>query len=914
MKKTLTFFTLFMLLATAVFAQKYTISGVVTSAETGEKLIGANVMLVGTTNGAATNLNGEYSLKAEAGEYVIKCSFVGYTTQEIPIVLNNNMEVNFDLEDHQFTLSVTVLADRAKERETPVAFTNVNKKDMELMLASQDVPMVLNTTPSVYSTAQGGGAGDARINIRGFNQRNVAVMINGIPVNDMENGWVYWSNWDGVGDASRDIQVQRGLSAVNLAVASIGGTMNIITDPAKQSFGLKLKQEFGNDSFKKTSFFANTGLVNNKWAVSLGLVRKVGDGYANGTWTDAYAYYLGASYNINKNNRLELYAVGAPQRHGQRSYRQNIAAFDADYAKDLDSYDVKAFTKFKPAKGGIRYNQNWNPLTTKYNGKQYWNGSTHDRYDNGFINERENYYHKPQINFNWYSTLSKKLSFFTSLYFSGGQGGGSGTLGSMSWDKTFPSKKVDWDATIKRNVDNGDKGSKGILRNSVNEQKTFGAIVKTIFKASESVKLTAGLDIRKSEIDHYREIRDLLGGKYFIATTSGRYKNSSDFWTKDQLKRGLGDKISYYNTNKVSWLGGYAQAEYSKDLLSFYGTVGFSTQKYDYVDHYKKAKDAKGNKINKKLHFETDVMTGYQLKTGAKLRVSPTMDIWGNVGYMSKVPIFDNVIDDKNGILNDNPKNEKILALEAGLTFESSNKKFRGTLNGYYSSWKDRGLTILRTIQSGDVTEQVLFNIVGVKQLHLGIEFEAAYQPVDLFRIDLAGSIGNWKFTDDVMATYSNIDNNQNSQPKIYELSIKDLKIGDAPQTQIAIGLTAYPTKGLRARLNFRYYDRFYSEFDPDSRIVKEKNKVKVYDRAQSWKVPSYSIFDLHVNYRLPIKLKGVGFELFANVLNLFNKRYISDAVDNSRYNAYDKDHDADDAEVHFGLPRTFNVGISINY
>ena len=62
---------------------------------------------------------------------------------------------------------------------------------MEIRLGSQDIPMILNTTPSVYITQQGGGAG-ARINVRGFNQRNV-VMINGVPQNDMENGWVYWS-------------------------------------------------------------------------------------------------------------------------------------------------------------------------------------------------------------------------------------------------------------------------------------------------------------------------------------------------------------------------------------------------------------------------------------------------------------------------------------------------------------------------------------------------------------------------------------------------------------------------------------------------------------------------------------------------------------------------------------------------
>ena len=124
---------------------------------------------------------------------------------------------------------------------------------MEFRLGSQDIPMALNTTPSVYATMQGGGAGDARINVRGFNQRNVAVMINGVPQNDMENGWVYWSNWDGVGDATSSLQMQRGLSAVNLAAPSIGGSMNIITDPAGMESGGKVKQEYGAGNFLKTS-------------------------------------------------------------------------------------------------------------------------------------------------------------------------------------------------------------------------------------------------------------------------------------------------------------------------------------------------------------------------------------------------------------------------------------------------------------------------------------------------------------------------------------------------------------------------------------------------------------------------------------------------------------------------------------
>ena len=194
-----------LLLSFSTFAQTYTLSGKVDDASTGDVLVGANVYLQNTPWGAATDANGKYSIKVDAGTYTITCSYIGYDKVEQKIEVNGDMTLNFSLKEYQFTLSVTVISDRAKERETPVAFTNIDKRQMEFNLGSKDIPLVLNTAPSVFATDNGGGSGDARINVRGFNQRNVGIMINGIPINDMENGWVYWSNWDGLGDATSSV-------------------------------------------------------------------------------------------------------------------------------------------------------------------------------------------------------------------------------------------------------------------------------------------------------------------------------------------------------------------------------------------------------------------------------------------------------------------------------------------------------------------------------------------------------------------------------------------------------------------------------------------------------------------------------------------------------------------------------------
>ena len=252
-----------MTLLTPMMLFSQSVTGTVTS-EAGDPLPNANVVVVGTDMGTISDETGTFVLDLGAGSYTITATVIGFKPQSQFVKVteaDTDLMMAFVLPLNVIELSdVEVLASRADEK-TPVAYTTVSKEELEVRLGSQDIPMALNTTPSVYATQQGGGAGDARINVRGFNQRNVAVMINGVPQNDMENGWVYWSNWDGVADAANSIQLQRGLSAVNLATPSIGGTMNIITDPASNERGGKFKQEGGAGNFLKTTFNYNTGLM-----------------------------------------------------------------------------------------------------------------------------------------------------------------------------------------------------------------------------------------------------------------------------------------------------------------------------------------------------------------------------------------------------------------------------------------------------------------------------------------------------------------------------------------------------------------------------------------------------------------------------------------------------------------------------
>jgi hypothetical protein len=477
-----------------IFIYGQSIVGVVNSE--GKPLVGANIVVEGTEKGGVTDESGKYTIDVGyEGDYELTASYIGHTSLTKSVKVGDIVgTLNFVLEVDVLSMTaLEVLASRADEK-TPVAYTTVSKAEMEVRLGSQDIPMILNTTPSVYATQQGGGAGDARINVRGFNQRNVAVMINGVPQNDMENGWVYWSNWDGVGDATSSIQMQRGLSAVNLATPSIGGTMNIITDPASLEKGGKYKQEVGEGGFLKSTLNYNSGLINDKIALSGTIVRKTGDGFINGTWTDAWAYYFGGSYAVSDDQRFELYAIGAPQRHGQNLYKQNIATYSQELAGDIDGYNDSAYVageKFETEAGRF-YNQNVAPVDASYTGQQYWymyGARTTDRFSSDFLNERENFFHKPLVNLNHFYDVNDQVNISSILYWSGGSGGGTGTYGSVSrtpavadnsWYASSP-WAWDWNAEIAQNSANVDSAwsdtenkSTGILRNSINRQNTVG--------------------------------------------------------------------------------------------------------------------------------------------------------------------------------------------------------------------------------------------------------------------------------------------------------------------------------------------------------------------------------------------------------------------------------------------------------
>ncbi|MDE2957794.1 MAG: TonB-dependent receptor [Bacteroidota bacterium] len=893
----MTRFPLVLMVAVAVLlvgnsaSAQVTVTGRIIDAASGDALPQATVIIEGSARGAATDLDGRYEISGlNAGTYTLTASFVGYeSTSRIVTLRTQDQTVDFQIEPTSLTLEATeVFASRATDERTPVAYSNVNAMQIRNEMGTQDVPLVLNRTPSVYSTAQGGGAGDARVNVRGFNQRSIAILINGIPFNDVENGWMYWSNLEGLNEITSSIQVQRGLSIVNLATPSIGGTMNIITDPARNSRQMLFKQEFGSGRYLRSNLVLSTGLLNNKFAFTVSALRKTGSGVIDGTWTDSWTYFGAATWNISGHHRLSATAIGTPQRHGQNLFRQNLAVYDHDFAAKvfqqdgLSSETISDILEAFP-EGGRYWNQNIAPVSSSHTRTQH-NGFRTVRRKREYINEIENFFHKPIASLSYFGQLSDNTLLSSVLYYSGGKGGGSSLFGSFVMNTSTPAPIPDYDATIASNSSQG--LSEGIVRNRHNVQWTIGGISKLTRQVTEELELEAGLDWRTAEIQHFSTVRDLLGG-------TGILRADNEFWGPGGRIVGLGERFHYNDMSTVGWIGGFLQGKLDRGPLSGFGVIGYSAVRYTFEDFFRD--DGAGQSFT----LEAPAIGAYQIKGGLSYSLTGTLSVYASAGRVSRVPVFDAVIESTSGALNPDPRNEGFLGFEAGGNFVSADRTLQAKLNLYHTIWTDRSLTRNLLEQTGN---EVLVSIHGLNALHRGIEGELAWQPLDLVRLDAAFSFGDWHYTDDVTGTLTLDRANPDSRSELF-LPLRDVKVGDAPQTQFAYAFSLFPTPDVNLMVTGRTYASHFAGFDPGS-----------FTGGPVWQPPGYTVLDLQAGYEFSYGRSRN--TVFVQIYNLADAIYVQDAINNSRWQAYSGNGTgagrADDAEVFLGAPRTFSAGLRL--
>ena len=788
----------------------------------------------------------------------------------------------------------------AVQRTTPVAVSTVTADEITYKLGGQEFPEILKSTPGVYVTKDGGGFGDAKINMRGFQSANVAVMVNGVPVNDMEWGGVYWSNWAGLSDVTRSMQTQRGLGASKISAPSVGGSVNIVTNGIDAKKGGTFSFGVGNDGLYNLSLSLSTGLTKNGWAMSILAAKRWGDGYIQGTNFEGYNWFVNISKRINDRHQLSLTAFGAPQKHGQRN-ALNDGLTIAEWQKAKN---------FMGEKDMYRYNASYG---FDKNGKQ--------RYSS--FNE----YHKPQISLNHQWQIDYKSSLSTALYMSIGRGSGYSGQGRTSADRnawkgtnygilntTFrnPDGTFAYDKIQELNAASID-GSRMVMSKSNNNHMWYGLLSTYTNQITPSLELSAGVDVRYYIGEHNNEIIDLYDGKYFIDDNSRRNVKASDniaaadpTWQYEKLQ--VGDKVYRDYDGHVHQEGVFAQLEWTRNKLNAFVSGSISNTGYWRYDRfYYDAEHAESDHVN---------FLGYTVKGGANYNITDKHNVFANLGYISRAPFFSGgafLQSTTSNVTNPDPLNERVFSAELGYGFRSG--IFTANLNAYYTLWMDKSFVRSTQMSNGDYAR---INLGGVDARHMGIELDFSLRPTRWMDITGMLSLGNWIWDSN---TKGYIYDSQ-GQPMTAALDgtvasgimaddhawlflkQKGIKVGGSAQTTGAIGMTVRPMKGLRVSADWNAYGNNYADFWLGSGL----NGNQTIEVKDPWRIPWGHQLDLSASYRF--KIGNIFATIYGNVNNVYNYNYIMDAQSDALQegiwqNAY---------AVMYSFGRTYTVRVKINF
>ena len=823
--------------------------------EKGVELIGATVVVKDGKAMTVTDLDGNFTLKVPENEDVeVVVAFISFVDKIFSVNLKKGETK--DLGEIKLVINaigieeLKVIASYAVDRRTPVAVSTISPNVILEKLGTQEFPEILKSTPSVYATKTGGGYGDGRINLRGFNSNNIGVLINGVPVNDMESGKVYWSNWAGLADVTRLMQVQRGLGASKLAISSVGGTINILTRTTDVNKGGSLYYGMGNNGYNKMAFTVSTGLMDNNWAVTVSGARTAGDGYVRGTDFLGYSYFFNISKRLDKHT-FSLTAFGASQWHNQRSTKHLIETF-------------------RNSPFGIQTNTDYG----------YRDGSV---YGGAYA---FNQYTKPQTSLNHYWKISKNTTLSTSIYASFGRGGGRRMSGpgagaySVSGGKyenieTLEAVQrtndgyIDFDQAISDNIASN-TGSQSIISMSNNSHDWYGVLSSLNSKIGK-VNITAGLDARYYKGYHYRSVDDLLGGDYFLDANN----KNIDEGTPLQV----GDKFSYYNIGEVLWEGLFVQTEYVSDRFSAFLSGAASLKNYKRTDYFNYTPEE--GQSSEWINF-----FGYSAKAGANLNITKNQNIFINGGYFTRAPFFQYAFLNYLNDVNENIENEKVMSAEFGYGIKTS--KIRVNLTLYHTRWMDKALT--KTLGDGTA------NILGLNAIHQGVEFEFKYKITDKFTFRAMASVGDWQWQDDVIADIYDVDNVYQGSVTVYAA---DVHVGDAAQTTAALGVDWKIFKDLKIGFDFNHYDRLYAQFEIDTRTSEDDMGI------DSWLMPDYQVLDFNIKYRF--KIGKLSSTVYGKIDNILNAEYISDGFDGSAHNSFT-------SGVYYGFGRTWSIGLKTRF
>lgn len=695
--------------------------------------------------------------------------------------------------------------------------------DTETTDDAQSLPTSLSASKDIFNNIASYKFSEMRFNVRGYDSQNQDVYMNGIRLNDAMTGYTPWSLWSGLNDATRNQEVTSGLEVSDVGLGGIGGTTNINTSPSQMRKGLRASLVNGNSMYRFRAMVTYaSGYQDNGWAYAFSLsTRQGGNSYVHGVYYNAYGYFAAVEKRFGARHRLALTLLGAPTERG------------AQQAATQEAYNLV---------GNNYYNPNWG-----------WQ-------DGKRRNARVRDNHEPIVMLNYAFDISDRsqLRLATSVRF--GKNGYSAltwqngpdprpdyyrklpsylawdgnALGAawqaVYWQTNYDNiRHIDWDGMYRTNyIQNSpiDAEVYGFGRRSnymVEERHTdqldwnFAANFSHLFR--DNSKLNGGLRFRNNRTEYYSQVKDLLGGDYWVdidkfaerdfASDELAYQNNLDYYEAHGHAHAAreGDKYSYDYYAHV--LNGDAWLSYNMSFGGLGVTVG---GEIGYAAMWREGLWRKGLfPDNSKGDSKTLDYLTYTGKVNLSYRFSGAHAVEANVVYMQKAPEFQSAFVSPRTRNTTTPglSPERIFGVDASYSLRLGDIKAR--VSGYYTRVKDQSKVM--SYYDDVAATFTNFAMSGIDKLYFGLE---AAVSIPLYRtLTLNGAVSWGQYTYDSNPDYIQTQDNSGSIVSSGKVYWKDFRLESTPQTAINVGLSYRTNKNIYLSADFNYYDHMYLSMSP---------------------------------------------------------------------------------------------------
>jgi hypothetical protein len=860
------------------------------------------------------DFDGSFGFSTSAKSGTINVSLYGFETQKITFIANKSALVDLGViylrDNASIVKDVKVKSssiDIVKDRKTPVASSTIRGYELKERIGNKDFVEVTSNIPGVYTSKGNGSFSESQIFIRGYNQNNMALMIDGIPISDAETGNVDWSSLMSINDAVTTVQLQRGLGASKLVNSSVAGTMNLVLRDADYKKGGYAFNTIGNDGFSKFGASFSTGKLKSGFSANMLLSRTKGDGYVDATDFEAISFYVALGFSKGKHD-LQLKMFGAPQWHNQRRSKVSIAT-----SQNL----------------GEKYNSNWG----------YLNGTE--------ASESSNYGHTPLGILQWDWNFTKNTQLSTKLYGSTGTKGQTYFAGGIFGTTVIPNanNQIDFDFINKFNsgipvsyngveyvrkpqtsgkfINSLNSGlNSGAYDNTaglsqlseINNNTFYGGLVNFKSNLSKNFTVNLGLDTRSTIDKRTKFVNNLYGsnGYAFNFEDVTRY-TSEVFEAKPSYNifklQNEGVSVDYKYDAIIKYLGGYGQIEYNFGKLNLFAQAGFNRQFVERIDY---------KPVVAPIANATGVTSkdGYNAKFGLNYNISKMHNIWANTGVVSRAPVFVSVYHGFDNFINPEIVNQKFESYEVGYGFRS--RFFVFNANTYLSKHKNAEVPYYTSDQGS------LGTTAGINREHKGVEADFTAFLFPKFALKGSFSYGDWIYTSN--SEYKEFNKTTQSFDRSVLLT-EGIKVGGAPEIMTSLGFAYELFNNFTFGSNIKYSDRLFSTADLEK-------YDPIYYGLDAYKepirLPSFAVVDGFVAYKFAFNKGHQSLDMRFNMDNILDRLYIAESSSSVQINDYIDSSNlkggtyksnnrlfkglADGNDAYFGFGRTWNFNIRYEF